>query len=125
MRGLPASRLVTGSSWRAVLGRGCLALSERKNAIGNCVAQALDSAAWPLNFDQCCSSRAAQVEMQAEVGGRRVTSAADHVSAVAQPIRRYEHLRTNGVVRALGATYEAEFQPVISVGNHVAQQSGR
>src|SRR5437763_3013524 len=116
---------MTGSSWRAFLGRGCRALSQRKNAIGTRLTQALGSAAWPLTLDQCCGGRAAQAEMQTQVGVRRVTSAADHVSAMAQPIGRYEHLCTNGVVRALGATHEAEFQPVISVGNHVAQQSGR
>src|SRR5258708_27629783 len=81
--------------------------------------------AGPVDFHFVQSRCGSQTKMQTLIGTRGVTSAAEHVTALANSTRGNKRFRSDGIARAFRAANQSQRYPVVRILHHVSEESRR
>src|SRR6266568_5800191 len=81
--------------------------------------------AGPVDFHFVHFRCGSQTKMQTLIGTGGVTSAAEHVPALANSARGYKCFRSNSIARALLATDQFQRYPMVGILHYVSEQSRR
>src|SRR5437667_1076311 len=79
----------------------------------------------PVDFQFVHFRCRSQTKMQTLIGTRGVTSAAEHVPALASSAGGYKGLRPHRIARAFRATNQSQCYPVVRILDHVTQECWR
>ena len=78
-----------------------------------------------MNFERADIRSIAQSKVQTAVVGRDIAAAGENILSLTHPVGRKVRCGAGGVARAFRPTHELDFDPMMMVRIHVAQQNGR